>query len=313
MSMRTNRIIGGTGILAASAGLAMVGGAAGFGPGASADPYSQLPSQLALTGTARDFKEASAKGGHKDFELSPARGFGHYMGEAADALDEDGKPAFASAGRLVTKQWKDKAGNSIISGREYLAAKAGDVKGATEDKTGGAVTSKDTFAQWFRDVPGVNVSVPVTLTLNRAANSNIYSFDAKSVSTYASLHGFFPLNGTLFGNSGGGGYANTNYHFTYELNTEFVYKKGTGQVFTFTGDDDVLVYVDGKLVIDLGGIHGAVSQTIDLDRCNWLADGKTYKLDFFFAERHRTESNCRIDTTLQLMNVKLPASAGLYD
>lgn len=312
--MRTNRFAKGLGVLVAATGLAVAAGSlAGAGPVNGADPYAQLPSQLTLTGTARDFKEASVKGGHKDFELSPARGFGHYMSEAADTLDKDGKPAFNSAGKLVTTQWKDKAGNNIISPRSYLNTKQGDVKGAMESKTGGAVTSGDTFSQWYRDVPGMNVSAPVSITLNRKANTNLYTFDVKTDPGYVPLHGFFPINGQLFGNSGGGGYANTNYHFTFELNTEFVYKKGTGQIFTFTGDDDVFVYVDGKMVIDLGGVHGAVSQTIDLDRCNWLVDGKTYRLDFFFAERHRTESNCRIDTTLQLMNVKLPSTAGLYD
>jgi hypothetical protein len=36
-------------------------------------------------------------------------------------------------------------------------------------------------------------------------------------------------------------------------------------------------------------------------------------LDFFFAERHRTQSNFRIETTLQLRNVELPPTAALYD
>ena len=303
----------GLGIVMTAAGLALAAGAIAEPPKNGGDPFATLPSVLQLTGTARDFKEAGVKGGHKDFELSPTRGFGHYMNEAASTLDKEGKPVYNSTGALVTTQWRDKAGNNIISARDYLNAKTGDVKGAVENKAGGAVTSSESFGQWFRDVPGVNTSAPVTITLNRNANSNIYSFNGATDPSYSKLKGFFPINGQLFGNSGGGGYANTNYHFTFELNTEFVYKKGTGQVFTFTGDDDVFVFIDGKMVIDLGGIHGAVSQTIDIDRCNWLKDGSTYKLDFFFAERHRTESNCRIDTTLQLMNVKLPSTSALYD
>jgi fibro-slime domain-containing protein len=159
-------------------------------------------------------------------------------------------------------------------------------------------------------VPGVNLSRTLDLVLKQVGTSNIYSFDDRTDSVYSSRGGFFPINGELFGNSAGD---NKNFHFTFELNTEFTYKKASGQVFTFTGDDDVLVYVDGKLVIDIGGIHSAVSQTIDMDRLTWLQDNKTYRLDFFFTERHRTQSNFRIDTTIALRRVEPPAISGKFD
>jgi len=174
----------------------------------------------------------------------------------------------------------------------------------------GAIVSGDSFRQWFRDIPGVNASMPLQVTLVREPGSDVYVFDDRRDDRFANLRGFFPINGELFGNSSGD---SKNFHFTYELDTEFVFRRGQGQVFTFRGDDDVFVYIDEKLVIDIGGVHSAVTQTIDLDRLDWLEDGHRYSLKFFFAERHRTQSNFRIETTLNLRSASLPSAVFLYD
>ena len=73
-----------------------------------------------------------------------------------------------------------------------------------------------------------------------------------------------------------------------------------------------MVFVDGELVIDLGGVHGATTQYVDLDRLG-LVDGETYELAFFFAERHRTESNFRISTSLQLADSGVPSITAGFD
>lgn len=269
-----------------------------------------LPETIELTGIIRDFRERTESGGHADFEKKPGAGFGHYFNMVEDELDADGKPVFRSKGFKKTADWLDGQGRRIMPPREYIQPQPGDVAGSMQSSTGDAVTSAETFAQWFRDVPGLNASMPLTLTLVRQGDSNIYTFDDKLDPTFASLGGFFPINGQLLGNSAG---ENRNFHFTFELETEFVYEEGAGHLFTFTGDDDVWVFIDGRLVIDLGGVHAAVSQSIDLDRLGWLEDGKKYKLKFFFAERHRTQSNFRIDTTLLLRTVEPPSVTALYD
>jgi fibro-slime domain-containing protein len=294
----------------------LAGGASMLALGSSANAaeqddqdYSNLPEKIVLTGTVRDFKERGVQGGHTDFEYRPAGGFGHYMGIVSDYLNKNDKPVMASTGNKVTGHWKDADGRKMIASKDYIASRSGDVQGSL-GSAAGAIHNSTAFDQWFNNVPGVNVSKPLDLTLLRQPGSNVYVFDDKQDETYSDLGGFFPINGDLFGNSAGN---DKNFHFTFELQTEFSYDEDAGMSFTFTGDDDVWVFIDGRLVIDIGGVHSAVSQTIDLDRLDWLEDGKRYKLSFFFAERHRTQSNFRIETTMQLRTVQLPPTAALYD
>lgn len=271
-----------------------------------------LPEAASLTGIVRDFRELSAPGGHPDFEKEPDAGYGLYHGVPADTLDAEGKPVLASTGRKVITPAMDRYGRTIMPACDYLDERVGDTPALLGASEGGAVTDAASFAQWFRDVSGVNLSRPHTITLRHDADTGAYVFDDKLDPAYTRVGGFFPINGQLYGNSGRVS-PDRNHHFTFELETNFVYRADSGQIFTFVGDDDVWVYIDGKKVVDLGGVHGAQGQTILMDRLGWLLDGQVYTLKFFFAERHRTQSNFRIETTIQLFSVEAPPTSALYD
>ena len=213
---------------------------------------------LDLTGTVRDFRMRGTEGGHPDFESGIG---GLQTGLVKNALSADGKPVFN--------------GND------------GD----------GFITSAATFDQWYRDVPGVNASLPLTLSLSQNTGG---PFEYSSNS-------FFPIDDQGFGNQG----QSHNYSFTFELNTRFAYETSRNLVFGFSGDDDVWVYVNGKLAVDLGGVHGAVGGSVDLNARAadlGLVSGEFYRLDLFFAERHTSASNFSMQTNIDLEPVPEPAS-----
>lgn len=272
------------------------------------------PPYMDMTGVVRDFIEWNEPGGHPDFDndgrsdtWNPCGG-GVYVGLVDDELGSDGKPVYTGPGSRVTKTWTDKDGRPISP--TLFNAALGDVAG---EKTcaGGCVQSAATFNQWYRDEPGVNISSPLTIRLERQSDG-IYVFDDKIDEQYAEIGGFFPIDGQLFGDSPNKRGAQHNYHFTFELATSFTYKAEKPQIFRFLGDDDVWVFIDGKLVIDLGSTHSASEQYVDLSRLG-LIDGETYSFAFFFAERNRVASNFRVETTLELKPPVLPSITAAFD
>lgn len=149
----------------------------------------------------------------------------------------------------------------------------------------GAISSAASFNQWYNDIPSVNLKTAIPIELRETTSgSGVFSFLSNS---------FFPIDGQLFGNQG----RSNNFHFTLELHTNFTYRGG--EVFQFTGDDDIWVFINDRLVVDLGGVHSAASGSVNLDTLG-LVKGSTYKFDFFFAERHTFGSNFLLQTSIAL-------------
>lgn len=94
-----------------------------------------------------------------------------------------------------------------------------------------------------------------------------------------------------------------NYGFTMKIQAQFEYVPG--QEFEFFGDDDVWVFINNKLVVDIGGQHHRVNGKVKLDTIGKgggeaLVPGQTYPFHIFYAERHQKESNFKMRTSIDL-------------
>jgi len=218
-----------------------------------------------VVGVVRDFKGINEAGGHPDFEAF--KGDNVTTGLVAGGLGADSKPIYTGTCEAT----------AVTPSCPY----------------GQETTSKANFDQWYRFVDGVNK--PYLIYFLFAPVGNIATFDSQY---------FFPLDGAGWGSLA---YANDfkqhNFGFTTELHTKFQYKGG--ETFQFAGDDDLWIFINGKLAIDLGGLHPAATGKVDLDASAatlGLTKGNVYLLELFHAERHTTASHFRVDTTLTFVD-----------
>jgi fibro-slime domain-containing protein len=90
-----------------------------------------------------------------------------------------------------------------------------------------------------------------------------------------------------------------NYNFTLEARAQFTYQGN--EKFTFDGDDDVFVFINRHLAIDLGGVHESEVATVDLAasaQALEIVPGNRYWIHIFFAERHPTRSDFLVTTSI---------------
>jgi fibro-slime domain-containing protein len=276
---------------------------------AGAGRTAQAQESITLTGVVRDFaelKEGDSTGGHPDFNpnVDPATGRENWA-----CFDKPDAGKGAVQGKTVsTDANPDKLPGFVAYDRDEVGPALKAASAAPPN------CFRSRFGEWYTTrAPEINRAFFLDLTF--AKQGSVYKYDNPA---------FFPLDSSKLGalkpqvpsvtatfghrqpaRQEGFDPSSHNFGFTFEFHAKFTYKKGTGQRFDFRGDDDVWVFINDSLAIDLGGIHSAEYAAIDLDNMG-LADGKLYPLDFYFAERRITESNLVITTSLELKPSTFP-------
>lgn len=167
-------------------------------------------------------------------------------------------------------------------------------------RVGDTTEAIQTIYDWFHDVPAVNATTCRDIPLSLDAKTGNYGYDN---SFYFPIDDFTtlangspnPRNRTFIADDAKA----HNFHFCLESHAIFEYHKG--QTFDFSGDDDVWVFINRTLAVDLGGVHGTANASVKLDTMG-LIEGNTYPFDFFFCERRTNQSHMKITTSLNLRN-----------
>jgi len=251
-----------------------------------------LPDPLTIPVIYRDFRSAD---GAEAFPVSPdfnnpndgASSIG--FGIAAEYLDAEGRPELS--------------GDNLYD--------AVNNRGPPHDQA--------SFAKWYRASstldPTGNIEVVGELVLDETGN-NVYEFSSDDHPP-----GFFPLDDPALGSVGwpaesmygeilhipSAGTELRNFGFTTEVHYFFVYQGD--EVLSFSGDDDLWVFVDGFLCLDVGGLHPSKDGVMSFDPDPMTQDpsatqravvaackdrlevDKVYEVAIFHAERHTGASN----------------------
>ena len=143
------------------------------------------------------------------------------------------------------------------------------------------------FALWY-DTAALGIGENGAIEVNETISTITLSHNGTGQYVFENIEEFFPLD-NIPGTLGITPEEDHNFHFTTEIRYFFQY--WGGEVFSFSSDDDVWVYINGRLAVDLGGIHLLETALVSLDSGGrdtrfMITAGNVYEIAMFQAERH---------------------------
>lgn len=224
----------------------------------------------------------------------------------------------------MTENWKDTANNSVsVNGwihKNNFRAIQGIVRGL--DGSGNPVFNVAAQEHLFDTVECTGKTVYNSALTFAWSAIDTYKFGIDTDSEQFEDGKFLPVNSLDSKN-------NNNFYFGMRLEAEFEVPENYDLPleYSFAGDDDLWVFIDGVLVLDIGGRHGALTGKVDLETGRAvvttydsndslvqlppaedvvtyynvpdLRDGQKHKITVLYMERGGNQSNCE-------MTIKLP-------